>query len=328
METCLAIGELGKVDILRAGIWKPRTRPDSFEGVGAKGLPWLVAAREATGLPVCTEVAKASHVEACLAHGIDVLWIGARTTVNPFAVQEIAEALRGVDIPVMVKNPINPDLGLWLGAVERLEKVGVSELAAIHRGFSYSGEKIYRNRPQWRIPIDFKTSRPDLPMICDPSHICGRRDMLQSVAQHAINLNFDGLMIESHRCPDEAWSDAAQQITPATLGTLLGDLRLKTYDPDNLPQRSHLDHLRKDIALLDEDIISLLANRMKIAQEIGQYKEQHDITIFQPEQWKKILTTYLQKGEAHGLSRSFIDQIIRAIHDESIRQQEEVVRKL
>jgi len=227
LETSQRLHKTGKVDILRAGIWKPRTRPNSFEGVGTKGLPWMQKAKELTGLPVTVEVAKASHVELCLEFGMDILWIGARTTVNPFAVQEIADALKGVDIPVLVKNPINPDLALWLGGVERLEKAGIKKLGAIHRGFSNAGEKIFRNRPQWQIPIDFKQERPDLPMINDPSHICGRRDLLASVSQKAMDLNFDGLMIESHITPDDAWSDAKQQITPEIYADIINNLVLK-----------------------------------------------------------------------------------------------------
>lgn len=324
VETCLRIAATGKVDMLRAGIWKPRTRPNSFEGVGAVGLPWLQKARELTGLPITIEVAKTSHVELALEFGIDVLWIGARTTVNPFAVQEIADALRGVDIPVMVKNPINPDLALWLGGVERLEKAGITQLGAIHRGFSNAGEKIYRNRPQWQIPIDFMTERPEIPMINDPSHICGRRDILQTVSQKAVNLNFDGLMIESHMAPDDAWSDAAQQITPEVLGQMITDMKLKFYDPDNIPERTKLEKLRGDINLIDDDLLALLASRMEVSRQIGLYKKEHDITILQEDRWKEILSKYIERGANHKLSQQFIERIIKAVHNESIRHQEEV----
>ena len=325
LETCTRLAKTQKVDMLRAGIWKPRTRPGTFEGVGAIGLPWMKKAKEATGLPVTVEVAKASHVELCLEFEIDALWIGARTTVNPFAVQEIADALKGVDIPVMVKNPINPDLALWMGGIERLEAVGIKEIGAIHRGFSNMGEKIYRNRPQWQIPIEFKSRRPDIPMICDPSHICGRRDILHRVSQKAVNLNFDGLMIESHITPDEAWSDAKQQITPQVLGEMITAMTLKTYDPDNIPESTKLEQLRKEINLIDDDLINVLASRMQISKQIGEYKKEHDITILQQKRWEEIIKKYLDKGANHGLSAKFIDRFIKAVHDESIRQQEEIV---
>lgn len=324
IQTCTRLFRTGKVDMLRAGIWKPRTRPNSFEGVGVKGLPWLQQAKALTGLPVTVEVAKPSHVELCLEFGIDVLWIGARTTVNPFAVQDIADALRGVDIPIMIKNPINADLALWLGAVERIEKAGIKEIAAIHRGFSFAGEKIYRNRPHWQIPIDFKTERPDLMMINDPSHITGRRDLLQKVAQKAINLNFDGLMIESHITPDQAWSDAAQQITPEVLGAMITDMETRDYDPDTLSKDNELDRLRKSINLIDDDIINLLTSRMQVAREIGTYKKANNITILQQDRWKQILHKYLERGVDHGLSEGFVELLIKAIHDESIRQQQDI----
>jgi len=327
LETAKRLKATGKVDILRAGIWKPRTRPNSFEGVGTKGLPWMQKAKEATGLPVTVEVAKASHVEVCLEFGMDILWIGARTTVNPFAVQEIADALRGVDIPVMVKNPINPDLALWLGGMERLEKAGITKLGAIHRGFSNAGEKIFRNRPQWQIAIDFKQARPDVPMINDPSHICGRRDLLSSVSQKAMDLNFDGLMIESHITPDEAWSDAKQQITPEVYGQMMNDLVLRDYNPENVPQRSELEKLRKQINLIDDELISMLSSRMNVAREIGRYKKDHNITILQSDRWAQILEKYKKKGASNDLSEDFITRFIKAVHDESIDQQEAEFRK-
>lgn len=323
IETCTRLNRTGKVDMIRAGIWKPRTRPNSFEGVGTKGLPWLQKVKEQTGLPVCVEVAKASHVEVCLEFGIDVLWIGARTTVNPFSVQEIADALRGVDIPVMIKNPINPDLELWMGAFERIEKAGIKNMAAIHRGFSFSGEKVFRNRPQWSIAIDFKTKNPDIPIINDPSHICGRRDMLLSVAQKAMDLNFDGLMIESHITPDEAWSDAKQQITPEVYGELIASLILRN---ESVPYASDgLDNLRKQIDILDDELIHILSSRMKISREIGQYKKENNITILQSSRWKEILDKYLVKAQPNQLSEDFVARFIKAIHDESIEQQERVI---
>lgn len=325
IQTAARLFRTGKVDVLRAGIWKPRTRPGAFEGIGAKGLPWLQKAKELTGLPVAVEVAKASHVELCLEFGIDILWIGARTTVNPFAVQEIADALKGTDKPVLLKNPINPDLALWLGGMERLQNAGLTKLGAIHRGFSFSGEKIYRNRPQWQIAIDFKTAMPDIMMINDPSHICGRRDLLQKVAQKAMDLNFDGLIIESHITPDTAWSDAAQQITPEVYGQLISDLIIRDIDPKDHKERTKLDRLRKEIDILDDEIMNVLASRMKIAREIGQYKKENNMTILQTDRWQEILNKFVERGLQNGLTEEFITRVIKSIHDESIEQQERVM---
>ncbi len=325
IQTATRLFRTGKVDVLRAGIWKPRTRPGAFEGIGTKGLPWLQKAKELTGLPVAVEVAKASHVELCLEFGIDILWVGARTTVNPFAVQEIADALKGVDIPVLLKNPINPDLALWLGGMERLQNAGLTRLGAIHRGFSSAGEKIYRNRPQWQIAIDFKTAMPELPMINDPSHITGRRDMLFKVAQKAMDLNFDGLMIESHITPDTAWSDAAQQITPEVYGQLISDLVIRDNDPKDLKEKTKLDRMRKEIDMIDEEIMNILASRMKIAREIGLYKKENNMTILQNERWKEVLSKFVLRGTQNGLGEEFITRVIKSIHDESIEQQERVM---
>jgi len=325
IQTATRLFRTGKVDVLRAGIWKPRTRPGAFEGIGTKGLPWLQKAKELTGLPVAVEVAKASHVELCLEFGIDILWVGARTTVNPFAVQEIADALKGVDIPVLLKNPINPDLALWLGGMERLQNAGLTRLGAIHRGFSSAGEKIYRNRPQWQIAIDFKTAMPELPMINDPSHITGRRDMLFKVAQKAMDLNFDGLIIESHITPDTAWSDAAQQITPEVYGQLISDLVIRDNDPKDLKEKTKLDRMRKEIDMIDEEIMNILASRMKIAREIGLYKKENNMTILQSERWKEVLSKFVSRGTQNGLGEEFITRVIKSIHDESIEQQERVL---
>ncbi len=324
-ETCRAIAQSGKIDILRAGIWKPRTRPGTFEGIGIKGLPWMRKMKEETGLPVTVEVAKAGHVEACLEFDIDILWIGARTSVNPFAVQEIAEAVRGVDIPILVKNPINPDLALWLGAIERFERVGIEKIGAIHRGFSNTSEKVYRNRPQWQLAIDFMTKRPELPMICDPSHICGNRHMLQAVSQKAVDLNYDGLMIESHRDPDNAWSDAKQQITPKVLHDMITDLVARHNHEDNDSTQKSLDFLRQDINEIDTDLINLLGQRMKIARQIGEYKKKNNVTILQQKRWEEIMKKSQEHGQAHGLSEEFISKLLRSIHDESIDQQEKVM---
>ncbi len=324
-ETCLGIAKTGKADILRAGIWKPRTRPGTFEGIGIKGLPWMRRMQDETGMPVTVEVAKAGHVEACLEFEIDILWVGARTSVNPFAVQEIAEAVRGVDIPILVKNPINPDLALWLGAVERFERVGIKEVGVIHRGFSNTTEKVYRNRPQWQMAIDFMTHRPEIPIICDPSHICGNRHMLKAVSQKAMDLNYDGLMIETHRDPDNAWSDAKQQITPEVFGAMITELVLRhNREDDELSQKS-LEFLRHEISEIDEDLMNLLGQRMKVARQIGEYKKKNDMTILQPKRWNEILDYAHAKGNENQLSKEFVTRFLRAIHDESIDQQEKIM---
>jgi chorismate mutase len=327
IETAIRLHRTGKVDILRAGIWKPRTRPGAFEGIGEQGLLWLVKAKEITGLPIAVEVANAEHVELCLKYGIDIMWIGARTTVNPFAVQEIADVLRGTNQPVLLKNPINPDIDLWLGGMERLINAGLTNLGAIHRGFSFFGEKIYRNRPQWQIAIDFKTAMPDILMINDPSHICGNRHLLSKIAQKAMDLNFDGLMIESHFSPDQAWSDAAQQITPEAYGTLIDNLIIRNHHPQNSETNTHLDRLRREIDIVDDEIMNILASRMKLAREIGLYKRDHNMTILQSERWKEIFNKYVDRGLQNGLSEDFITEIIKAIHDESIDQQEKIMSK-
>ncbi len=324
-ETCRKIAANGKVDILRAGIWKPRTRPGSFEGIGIKGLPWMRQMKIETGLPVTVEVAKAGHVEACLEFDIDILWIGARTSVNPFAVQEIAEAVRGVDIPILVKNPINPDVALWMGAVERFERVGIKDIGVIHRGFSNTAEKIYRNRPEWQMAIEFMSKRPELPMICDPSHICGNRHMLKAVSQKAVDLNYDGLMIETHRDPDNAWSDAKQQITPDVLYEMITELILRTYHEADKSTQGSLNFLRQEINQIDQDLLNLLGQRMGIARQIGEYKKANDMTILQPKRWKDILIKAEKMGTENQLSKQFVSKLLRAIHDESIDQQENVM---
>lgn len=327
LETATRLHRTGKIDILRAGIWKPRTRPGAFEGIGEKGLPWLVKAKELTGLPLAVEVANTEHVEHCLKHEIDILWIGARTTVNPFAVQEIADALRGTDQHIMIKNPINPDLDLWLGGMERLLNVGLTKLAAVHRGFSFFGEKIYRNRPQWQIAIDFKTAMPDVFMINDPSHICGNRHLLAKVAQKAMDLNFDGLMIESHITPDEAWSDAAQQITPEVYADLINSLIIRNTSPQDRTVKSQLERLRREIDILDDEIMHSLASRMQLAREIGAYKRDQNMIILQSERWIEIFQKYIERGAQNGLSEEFITQIIKAIHNESIEQQVRIMEE-
>ncbi len=324
-ETCRGIAATGKADMLRAGIWKPRTRPGTFEGIGIKGLPWMRQMKMETGMPVTVEVAKAGHVEACLEFEMDVLWVGARTTVNPFAVQEIAEAVRGVDIPILVKNPINPDLALWLGAVERFQRVGIEKIGAIHRGFSNTSEKVYRNRPQWLIAIDFMDRMPEIPMINDPSHICGNRHMLGTVAQKAIDLGYDGLMIETHGDPDNAWSDAKQQITPEIFGQMITDMKLR-YDLEDDPNvQGSLEFLRQEINQIDDDLINLLGERMSVVRKIGEYKKERNMTIFQPKRWHEILEKAQIKGDNNNLSDRLIDKFLRAVHEESIDQQEKIM---
>ncbi|MBR9922123.1 MAG: bifunctional 3-deoxy-7-phosphoheptulonate synthase/chorismate mutase type II [Bacteroidetes bacterium] len=315
------------IDLYRAGIWKPRTRPDSFEGVGRKGLAWLQEVKQETGLKVTTEVANREHVFEALKHGVDVLWIGARTTVNPFSVQEIADALEGTKIPVIVKNPINPDLKLWMGALERLYKAGLEQLAVIHRGFSFHGQSSFRNVPRWQIPIELKRQFPNIEIICDNSHICGRRDTLQAVAQQAMDLNFDGLMTEVHPTPDEAWSDAAQQITPAQFKDLLGELVFRNVETDNPEFLESLEHLRHEIDEIDGELLRLLGARMKLAERIGTYKKKNNISILQPTRWNEILEHAQQRAAAHGLSPDFVSVFLKSVHQESINHQNMVMNQ-
>ncbi len=327
LATCLALAKTGKVDMLRAGIWKPRTRPGSFEGIGTKGLVWLQKAKELTGLPITVEVATGKQVEDALHFGVDVLWIGARSTVNPFSVQEIAEALRGVDTTVLVKNPINPDIELWLGAVERVQRAGITKVGLIHRGFSSYGNTEYRNAPMWHLPIEMKRRLPGMPIISDPSHISGRRDILQEVAQEAIDLDYDGLMIETHVDPDNAWSDAKQQITPERLVELLDGIQWRREHSDKAEFNSALDKLRGQINQIDDEIIQLLGNRMKVAEKIGQYKKENNITILQTNRWNEILERSVKKGEKVGLTKEFIVKYFDAVHLESINRQNRVMNE-
>jgi chorismate mutase len=315
------------VDLLRAGIWKPRTRPGAFQGVGEIGLQWLSRVRKELKMPVTTEVANASHVELCLKYGVDVLWIGARTTVNPFSVQEIADALRGVDIPVIIKNPLNPDLQLWIGAIERLQDAGIDKIIAMHRGFSYYGKGLYRNKPMWEIPIALRTAYPNITLICDPSHICGRRDLLQRVAQKAMDLGFDGWMIESHLDPDNALSDAAQQITPETLNAMLSEIEIRQPHSDDLTFTHRLQSIRSRIDKVDEEIIHLIGKRMRITEELGHFKRDESVTIFQIDRWKEILESRTMLAEQVGLSKEFITQYLEQLHKESIRKQTKVMNQ-
>jgi chorismate mutase len=325
IETATRLANTGKVDMLRAGIWKPRTRPGSFEGIGTKGLPWLQQARKITGLPTAIEVATGKQVEDALHFDVDVLWIGARTTVNPFSVQEVADALRGAKVPVLIKNPINPDLELWTGAVERVAKAGISQIGLIHRGFSSYGNTEYRNAPMWHLAIEMKRRNPGMMLINDPSHICGRRDILLEVAQKAIDLDYDGLMIESHIDPDNAWSDAKQQVTPEKLAEMLGEIIWRKEDINSEEYHAALEKLRQQINHLDDELMQVLGQRMKIAEKIGEYKKENNITILQTNRWNEILDRAFVKGEKLGLSKEFITKYFDAVHMESISHQTKVM---
>ena len=326
MKTARQLKNTGKVGMLRAGIWKPRTRPDSFEGVGEPGLKWLIDAGKETGLPVITEVANAHHVELALKAGFTKLWIGARTTVNPFTVQEIADSLNGMDeIELLVKNPINPDVDLWIGAIERFYRNGLTKVHAIHRGFSaYKSEK-YRNEPMWEIPLALKRIFPEMILICDPSHICGRRDTLLEVSQKAMDLIYDGLMIESHITPDDAWSDARQQITPANLGKLAESLIIRDSRIEKSEIKETLASLRIKMDTIDQQLMELLGKRMQIADEIGHFKKANNITILQPERWAEIKQLQSELAKSKSLSERFVEKYLEAIHQESIRHQTKIM---
>ena len=325
VNTAMALAKTGKVDVLRAGIWKPRTKPGMFEGIGVKGLPWMAQARKASGLPIAVEVATAKHVENALQFEVDIVWIGARTTVNPFSVQEVCDALRGVDIPVLIKNPINPDLELWSGGIERLQKVGLKNIGMIHRGFSNYGNTEFRNAPMWHLPIEMKRRFPEMLLICDPSHICGNRTSLQSISQKSIDLDFDGLIIESHQDPDNAWSDAKQQITPAALAAMLDALIWRTEDSHEKEFNTALATLREQINQIDDELMDLIGQRMKIADKIGQYKKENSITILQTHRWNEILSKAFVKGEKLGLSQDFVTRYFDAVHMESINHQNKIM---
>lgn len=314
-----------KIDLFRAGIWKPRTRPNSFEGMGEKALPWMKQVKEKYGFKLTTEVANASHVEKCLEAGIDVLWIGARTTVNPFSVQEVASALKGVDIPVMVKNPISPDLALWIGAFERLNKSGITQMAAIHRGFSSVGQTKYRNKPQWQIALELRLQLPDLQIIVDPSHICGKRELLYHVAQKGLDLNYDGIMLETHVDPENAWSDARQQITPNRYIELIDHLILRNTNSKDADFQSKLNKLRDHIDEIDKDLIHLLFERMTVSGKIAALKKENNITIYQRERWSEVIRQAIVEATNLGMNTQFINNVLNAIHEESINQQDSIM---
>lgn len=324
MDAAQAVAAIPQVSVFRAGVWKPRTRPGDFEGVGEKGLQWLNQVKHATGLSVITEVAQPDHVEKALNYNIDMLWIGARTVVNPFSVQELADALKGVDIPVLVKNPVTPDLSLWIGALERINKAGIHQLAAVHRGFYLFERSPFRNAPMWEIPIELKRQYPELPLICDPSHISGNTEYIRDVSQKALDLAMDGLMIESHCNPADALTDIEQQITPETLKQLLESLNPRK-ETGNQDFQNKLQSLRSEIDKLDTEMLDILAKRMHLVNEIGEYKKDNNITIFQLKRWNEIVSHRLQFGKEKGLEKDFLHNLLKIIHTESIRLQNEIL---
>ena len=320
LTTAHALAREG-VKIFRAGIWKPRTKPGGFEGVGPEGLQWLRRVKEETGMYTATEVATTAHVEAALAAEVDLFWIGARTAANPFAMQEIADALRGVDIPVLVKNPVSPDLELWIGALERIYNAGIRRLGAIHRGFTWVDRSIYRNHPFWTIPIELQRRIPELPLFCDPSHIGGKRELIAPLSQQAMDLGFDGLIVEAHCSPDAAWSDKAQQVEPATMAFIMRNLILRTMNTTT----DNLNELRHEIDKLDDELIDLLARRMKVSAEIGRYKKAHNMSILQSQRYEEILARRARQAVEMGMDREFMRSVMQAIHEESIRQQQKEI---
>lgn len=320
METARQLAAAG-ITIFRAGIWKPRTKPGGFEGVGVAGLPWLRRVKQELGMLTATEVATAHHVYEALKYGVDMLWIGARTTANPFAVQEIADALRGVDIPVLVKNPVNPDVDLWIGAIERLYQAGIRRIAVIHRGFSNYDKNIYRNAPHWNIPIELHRRLPNIPILCDPSHICGKRELIFSIAQQAMDLNFNGLIIESHCDPDQAWSDSEQQVKPQALEAILRRLVVRKSNQTT----DDLEALRRHIDELDIALINTLARRMKVSEQIGTYKKEHNMPVLQSTRYDQILAKRVEMGNRLGMSQDFMLELFEAIHEESVRIQLDVI---
>jgi chorismate mutase len=325
LETARQVKATGVAQILRAGIWKPRTRPGEFEGIGVEGLTWLAKAKAETGLPTAVEVATAAHVREALAAGVDILWIGARSTVNPFTVQEIADALVGVDIPVLVKNPINPDLSLWIGALERINRAGITKLAAIHRGFSSFEKSAYRNEPTWDLAIQLKTLAPELPIFNDPSHICGARELIPHIAQTAIDLDMQGLMIESHMDPTVAWTDAKQQVTPARLAEIVNNLTFRHAESDNSEFTNKLADLRNSIDRVDDLILQKIGERMALVQKIGEYKRDNDVTVLQVNRWEEILEKRMTLANALKLDKDFVEKFLEMIHGESIRKQTEIM---
>jgi chorismate mutase len=325
LSTAHLLANTGKVKLLRAGIWKPRTRPGEFEGVGSIGLKWLARAKEETGLKTTTEVATAKHVEEALDAGVDVLWIGARSTANPFTVQEIADALQGVDIPVLIKNPVNPDLALWVGALERINRAGIKKIGAIHRGFSSYEKSAFRNEPMWDLAIQLKTMLPSLPMINDPSHICGNREFIPYISQKAFDMDMQGLIVESHIDPSVAWTDAKQQLTPSALSEMLSQITFRKPESNNPIFEDTLSKLREEIDLLDDKIIKILGDRMQVVEQIGNFKRENDVTILQVNRWDEIIKKRTNLAKALKLDQDFTLKFLELIHNESIRKQNEIM---
>lgn len=326
MTTAEGLKDLG-INVFRAGIWKPRTHPGCFEGIGVPGLKWMQRAKREFGLKIATEVASQKHVFECLKHGVDLVWIGARTTANPFLVQEIADALKDTDIPVLVKNPVNPDLDLWIGALERFNRAGIKKLGVIHRGFSTSEKMAYRNAPGWQIAIELKTRYPELPFFADPSHMGGSREFLHEIAQRALDLGLEGLMIESHCDPSCALSDAKQQVTPADFAKLIDSLKVRDLDTDSPEYKENIDQLRAQIDIIDENILYILNTRMNVSRSIGNYKKEHNIAILQTSRWDAVLSQMVERAKAYGLSEKFVETVFNAIHEESVREQNEILSK-
>ena len=326
-ETAKAIKAQG-ISLIRAGVWKPRTRPNTFEGMGQEALVWIQQIKKELNVQFAVEVANAMHVEEALHYGIDVLWVGARSTVSPFIVQEIADALRGCDVPVLVKNPINPDLALWIGALERLNQAGVTKLGAIHRGFSTHQKTRYRNVPVWQLPIELKRQLPDLPMVCDPSHIAGKREMVAEISQVAMDLNFEGLIVETHRDPENAWSDARQQITPATLGELISNLKVRNASSEDIDYIIHLEELRTQIDHADRELVETLAHRMELVSQIGTWKKKNNVAAFQLERWNQVFKSRKEWGASLELREKFMVDLFNLLHVESIKKQTEVMDKI
>ena len=326
LKTARELAQIEAVKVFRAGIWKPRTRPNNFEGVGLQGLPWLKKVKEETGLLTTCEVANAKHTELAILAGVDILWIGARTTANPFSVQEIADVLKGSDIPVMVKNPVNADLALWIGALERLSNSGIKKLVAVHRGFSSAEKTAWRNPPMWRIPIELKRKYPDLPMICDPSHISGARNLIYRVSQKALDVGMDGLMIETHPDPDNAWSDAEQQITPSFLREMLGELEIRTESASDPGYEQALEQLRTRIDQIDQELIDVLHHRMQIVHQIGDLKIKNNVTAVQISRMNEIMERRTEHGKKLGLRPEYIQEVVRLVHEESVKTQTDMMR--
>jgi chorismate mutase len=324
METARGLASFG-IHVFRAGIWKPRTHPGCFEGIGTPGLKWLKRVKDELGMKVCTEVATEKHVMECLKYGVDMVWLGARTSTNPFLMQEIADALSGTDIPVLVKNPVNPDLDLWIGALERLNRAGIRKLGVVHRGFSTYAPMVYRNDPGWRLAIELRTRYPEMPFFVDPSHMAGQRKYLQELSQRAMDLGMDGLMVESHCDPSVALSDAKQQLTPADLQAMLESLVIRDNTSDNVDYKEGIDQLRAQIDVLDENLLWLLKSRMEVSRKIGTYKKDHNVAIIQASRWDRLVSDMVEKGAAYGLSEGAIRSIMNTIHEESVRAQNEIL---